>query len=162
MLSGSTGNPGREHNVASTNLCIDSSVPSGSDGYDNSDILDTLKLLWEVEHTGFEITKDLDESESFCDSQFAGNLYQVGLPWKPIKPDGINSNFELCKKRLTSLYSLLVANKALLTEYNKIFQHQLAEVLSKRYRNRKLEGIMLTSCPIMLLFVKTGPLVRLG
>ena len=74
----------------------------------------------------------------------------------------INSNFELCKKRLTSLYSLLVANKALLTEYNKIFQHQLAEVLSKRYRNRKLEGIMLTSCPTMLLFVKTGPLVRLG
>ena len=88
MLSGSTGNPGREHNVASTNLCIDSSVPSSSDGYDNSDILDTLKLLWEVEHTGFEITKDLDESESFCDSQFAGNRYQVGLPWKPIKPDG--------------------------------------------------------------------------
>ena len=34
---------------------------------------------------------------------------------------------ELCKKRLNSLYSRLVANKALLSEYNKIFQDQLAQ-----------------------------------
>ena len=44
----------------------------------------------------------------------------------------INSNFELCKKWLTSLYSRLVANKDLLTEYNKIFQHQLAEGITKK------------------------------
>ena len=127
VLSGSTGNPGGEGNVVSTNLCIDGNVPSITHGYDHSDIVDTLKLFWEVEHTGFELTKDLDESESFCDVQFTGNRYQVGLPWKPREPDGINSNFELCKKRLNSLYSRLVANKALLSEYNKIFQDQLAQ-----------------------------------
>ena len=45
MLSGSTGNPGGERNVASTNLCIDGSVPSISHGYDNSDIVDTFGKL---------------------------------------------------------------------------------------------------------------------
>ena len=115
VLSGSTGNSGGECNVVSTHLCIDSSVPSISHGYDNSDIVDTLKLFWEVDHTGFEITKDLDGKESFCYIQFTGIRYQVGLPWKPREPDGINSNFEPCKKRLTSLYSRLVANKALLS-----------------------------------------------
>ena len=123
MLSGSTGNPGGERSVVSTNLCMDSI----SHGYDNSDIVDTLKLLWEVDHTGFEITKDLDERESFCDIKFTGNRSQVWLPWKPIEQGGIISNFELCKKWLTSLRSRFVANKALLTEYNKLFQHQLAE-----------------------------------
>ena len=65
VLSGSIGNPGGELNVVSTNLCIDSSVPSISHSYDS---VNTLKLFWEVEHMGFEITNDLDESESFCDS----------------------------------------------------------------------------------------------
>ena len=75
---------------------------------------------------GFDITKDLDESESFCDVQFTGNQYQVGLPWKPREPDGINSNFELCKNRLNSLYSHLVANKALLCEYFLFFQTSIS------------------------------------
>ena len=127
VLSGSTGNPGGEGNAVSMNLCIDGNVPSISHSYDNSDIVDTLKWFWEVEHKGFEITKDLDERESFCDVQFTGNRCHVGLPWKPREPYGINSNFELCTKRLNSLYSRFVANKTLLGEYNKIFQDQLAQ-----------------------------------
>ena len=58
--------------MVSTNLCIDSNVPSITYGYDNSDIVGMLKLYWEIEHKAFEITKDLDESESFCDVQFTG------------------------------------------------------------------------------------------
>ena len=137
-LSGSYGNPGGERNGVSTNLCIDGSVHSISHGYYTSDIGNTLTLLWEVEHTGFEIKKDLDESESFCNIQFTGNRYQVGLPWKPREPDEINSNFELCKKRLTSLYSRLVAQKALLTEHTKIVQHQLAEGIIEKVPQSKI------------------------
>ena len=127
MLSGSTGNAGGEGNAVSTNLCISGKVSSITYGYDNLDIVNTFKLFWEVEHMDFEITKELNEIESFCDVQLTGNRYQVALLWKPREPDGINSNFELCTKWLNSLYSRLVANKAPLSEYTKIFQDQVAQ-----------------------------------
>ena len=53
--------------------------------------------------------------------------YEVGLPWKDDIPDELETNYDLSKRRLLSLYNKLKADPKLLSQYNEVFEQQLSD-----------------------------------
>ena len=55
---------------------------------------------------------------AFTDNQ----RYEVGLPWKDNVSDELETNYDLSKRRLLSLYNNLKADLKLLSQYNEVFE----------------------------------------
>ncbi|XP_055928122.1 uncharacterized protein LOC129959329 [Argiope bruennichi] len=105
----------------------------------DSDLNTTLKTFWELESIGVKdegITSEEDMNlelfkENIC---FKNGRYEVGLPWKRDSNE-LSDNFDLAKRRLSSLMRKMQNDKVLYSEYCKVLKGYLDEGIIERVTN---------------------------
>ena len=115
------------NNVINNNLVLDI-LPSREEVVDESrEIVESLDRFWKHESMG--IANDEQPSKySPIEIAFKENQrYEVGLPWKDNISDELETNYDLSKRRLLSLYNKLKADPKLLSQYNEVFEQQLSD-----------------------------------
>ena len=90
------------------------------------EIVDSLNQLWKHESSGLSaIENDENEKKKPLDIQEKEGRYEVSLPWKENIREPLDSDLEMCRSRLTSLYTKLKLKPDLLKQYDDIFKEQL-------------------------------------
>ena len=90
------------------------------------EIVDSLSQLWKHEASGLSaIDGDENTKKKPLDIQEKEGRYAVSLPWKENIREPLDSDVEMCRSRLTSLYSKLKLKPDLLQQYDDIFKEQL-------------------------------------
>ncbi|XP_055924458.1 uncharacterized protein LOC129956555 [Argiope bruennichi] len=105
----------------------------------DSDLNTTLKTFWELESIGVKdegITSEEDVNlelfkENIC---FKNGRYEVGLPWKRDSNE-LSDNFDLAKRRLSSLMRKMQNDKVLYSEYCEVLKGYLDEGIIERVTN---------------------------
>ncbi|XP_065061333.1 uncharacterized protein LOC135688421 [Rhopilema esculentum] len=115
------------NNVIKSNLVLDI-IPSREEIVDESrEIVESLDRFWKHESMGIAN----DEQPGKCaptEIMFKENQrYEVGLPWKDNIDKELETNYDLSKRRLLSLYNKLKADPKLLKQYNEVFEQQLSD-----------------------------------
>ncbi|KAK3754303.1 hypothetical protein QZH41_006636 [Actinostola sp. cb2023] len=86
---------------------------------ENDEFVNSLKSFWETESIGINDPlqqQQHDDDGGFVrDIRFNGERYEVRLPWKENCPK-IDNDYELCRKRLTSLHNKLKKDPELLRQ----------------------------------------------
>ena len=103
----------------------------------NDEIAANLQKFWKHEALGLNELTENDVSEQKEKEEFQidfnGKRYEVSLPWNAdFSDEFLQSNYELCNKRLQSLFSKLKDKPDLLQEYDTIFQEQLKNGIIER------------------------------
>jgi hypothetical protein len=127
LLSGRTTQSSSNNHSTMSNLilagdpCQNSAIPNRND-----EIVDSLKRFWDIESIGITDDKqDFHQDDKFLQNiQFAGERYEVGLPWKEKRPM-LDNDYDLCYNRLRSLYSKLKKQPELLQEYDNGIKYQI-------------------------------------
>ena len=97
---------------------------------------ENLKTLWRHEAMGLSELTESDTSHQQnkeCQIEFNGMRYEVRLPWdSDFATELLPNKYELCDKRLRSLFAKLKGKPDLLQEYGTIFQEQLTTGIIER------------------------------
>ena len=128
------------NDVVNTNLVLDI-LPCREEVIDESrEIVDALDKFWKHEDMGVgHIETPKNESTMNIEYDSNNERYQVILPWKDNIHEELNSNYEMCKTRLFSLFKRLKENPSLLRQYNEVFEQQLAEGVIERVDSNKYD-----------------------
>ena len=100
------------------------------------EISENLKTFWRHEAMGLSELTESDTSHQQNKEfqiEFNGMRYEVRLPWdSDFANELLPNNYELCDKRLRSLFAKLKGKPELLQEYDAIFQEQLTTGIIER------------------------------
>ena len=90
------------------------------------EIVDSLNQLWKHEASGLSpIESDEHARKKPLVIQEKEGRYEVSLPWKENICAPLDSDLDMCRSRLTSLYSKLKLKPDLLKQYDDVFKEQL-------------------------------------
>ena len=114
-------------NVVS-NLAIDI-FPSAAEVTDESrEIVDALSEFWKHESSGLHETDEKVQNEKTkadkANIQMKDGRYEVSLPWKDDISQPLPSDFDMCRRRLESLFARLKTKPEVLRQYDDIFREQ--------------------------------------
>eukprot|EP00795_Rhopilema_esculentum_P014774 gene14774-biopygen4485 len=104
-------------------------IPSREEIVDESrEIVESLDRFWKHESMGIAN----DEQPGKCaptEIMFKENQrYEVGLPWKDNIDNELETNYDLSKRRLLSLYNKLKADPKLLKQYNEFYGGSIDDI----------------------------------
>ena len=109
------------------------------------EIVDSLNQLWKHEASGLStIESDEHARKKPLVIQEKEGRYEVSLPWKENICAPLDSDLDMCRSRLTSLYSKLKLKPDLLKQYDDVFKEQLDSGVIERVppRKRNVEGLI--------------------
>ena len=127
-----------------TSFVIEALPPRENGINEVQEIVDSLNQLWKHEASGLSaIDGDENTKKRPLDIQEKEGRYEVSLPWKENIREPLDSDLEMCRSRLTSLYSKLKLKPDLLQQYDDIFKEQLDSGVIERVppEEEKREGV---------------------
>ena len=128
-------------NNINSNLVLDI-LPSREEVLDpTKEIVSSVDRFWKHEAMGIESSESAEKvSQLEVKFKEKDQRYEVCLPWKNDVDGKWESNYELCKSRLFSLYKKLKENPVLMKQYDDVFKEQLENGVIEKVRSQGKEA----------------------
>ena len=128
-------------NNINSNLVLDI-LPSREEVVDQTnEIISSVDRFWKHEAMEIESNESMETpNQLYIKFKEKDQRYEVCLPWKNDFEGKCESNYQLCKSRLFSLYKKLRENPELMKQYDDVFKEQLMNGVIEQVKNQGVES----------------------
>lgn len=113
-----------------SNLAVEILPSTAEVTNESREIVDALSEFWKHESSGLHETNENGENETNkaekAKIEMKDGRYEVSLPWKDEILQPLPSDFDMCRRRLESLFARLKTKPEVLRQYDDIFREQLS------------------------------------
>ena len=126
-----------------SNLAVEILPSTAEVTNESQEIVDALNEFWKHESSGLHENNDCGESESDkadkANIEMKDGRYEVSLPWKDDILQPLPSDFDMCRRRLESLFGRLKTKPEILRQYDDIFREQLSSGIIEKVPPEEVE-----------------------